>query len=100
MPTISRDAQLQTVITTFEVNPGTCHDLLDELRDAYVKEFMARSKRRPRADADALLRMTLATGQEKSEGGTVVLTTHPEFGGNVFHFREVDGVWFIVRIDQ
>ena len=26
----------QTVITTFEVNPGTCADLLDELRDAYA----------------------------------------------------------------
>ncbi|MFV0243688.1 MAG: antibiotic biosynthesis monooxygenase family protein [Qingshengfaniella sp.] len=25
----------QTVITTFDVTPGTCHDLLDELRDAY-----------------------------------------------------------------
>jgi quinol monooxygenase YgiN len=35
MPTISRDAELQTVITTFEVNPGTCHDLMGELRDAY-----------------------------------------------------------------
>ena len=37
MPTISRDARLQTVITTFEVNPGTCQDLLDELKDAYEK---------------------------------------------------------------
>jgi quinol monooxygenase YgiN len=36
MPSISRDTQLQTVITTFEVNPGTCHDLLDLLRDAYA----------------------------------------------------------------
>jgi heme-degrading monooxygenase HmoA len=35
MPTISRGAPLQTVITTFEMSPGTCHDLLDELRDAY-----------------------------------------------------------------
>jgi quinol monooxygenase YgiN len=35
MPTISRHTELQTVITTFEVNPGTCHDLLDELKDAY-----------------------------------------------------------------
>jgi quinol monooxygenase YgiN len=41
MPTISRDAQLQTVITTFEVNPGTCHDLMDELKDAYVN-FISR----------------------------------------------------------
>lgn len=32
MTTISTDRALQTVITTFEVNPGTCQDLLDELR--------------------------------------------------------------------
>ena len=37
MPSISRDAQLQTVITTFEMTPGTCHDLLDLLRDAYAE---------------------------------------------------------------
>jgi quinol monooxygenase YgiN len=35
MPTISTDTQLQTVITTFEVMPGHCHDLLDLLHDAY-----------------------------------------------------------------
>jgi len=37
MPTISRDAQLQTVITTFETTPGTCQDLLEALQDAYEK---------------------------------------------------------------
>jgi quinol monooxygenase YgiN len=26
----------QTVITTFEVNPGTCDDLLEELQEAYA----------------------------------------------------------------
>jgi quinol monooxygenase YgiN len=36
MPTLSRDANLQTVITTFEVSPATCQDLLDELRDSYA----------------------------------------------------------------
>ncbi|PZQ46839.1 MAG: antibiotic biosynthesis monooxygenase [Rhodovulum sulfidophilum] len=41
MPTISREAPLQTVITTFEMSPGTCQDLLDELRDAYA-EFISR----------------------------------------------------------
>jgi quinol monooxygenase YgiN len=41
MPSISRSAQLQTVITTFEVMPGTCHDLLDLLRDAYA-DFISR----------------------------------------------------------
>jgi len=35
MPTISSQPDLQTVITTFEVTPGTCHDLLDMLTDAY-----------------------------------------------------------------
>ncbi len=35
MPTISGDATVQTVITTFEMSPGTCQDLIDELRDAY-----------------------------------------------------------------
>ncbi len=35
MPKISRDANVQTVITTFEMTPGTCQDLLDALTDAY-----------------------------------------------------------------
>ena len=35
MLTIARDKHLQTVITTFEVNPGMCQDLLDALTDAY-----------------------------------------------------------------
>lgn len=30
----------QTVITTFEVTPGTCADLIDELRSAYA-EFIS-----------------------------------------------------------
>lgn len=41
MPTIARDATHQTVITTFEVMPGTCHDLVDLLRAAY-DEFISR----------------------------------------------------------
>jgi len=35
MPNISETNDLQTVLTTFEVTPATCDDLLDELRDAY-----------------------------------------------------------------
>lgn len=35
MTTITRDASLQTVITTFEMSPGTCEDLMELLRDAY-----------------------------------------------------------------
>ncbi|NCQ24835.1 MAG: antibiotic biosynthesis monooxygenase [Rhodobacteraceae bacterium CG17_big_fil_post_rev_8_21_14_2_50_63_15] len=35
MPHITTDTSHQTVITTFEVTPGTCQDLLDLLTDAY-----------------------------------------------------------------
>ena len=35
MPRIAADNTCQTVITTFEMTPGTCQDLLDELGDAY-----------------------------------------------------------------
>lgn len=35
MPQISDASECQTVITTFEMTPGTCYDLLDELKDAY-----------------------------------------------------------------
>jgi hypothetical protein len=73
----------------------------DAVREAYVSEWLARSKRRGRAEADWLLSMTLETAKEsKRVDGTVVLKTHPEFGGNVFHFRPVDGVWYIVGVDQ
>lgn len=36
MPTITLSDDRQTVITTFEVTPGTCQDLLDELKGAYA----------------------------------------------------------------
>ncbi|SEP77853.1 antibiotic biosynthesis monooxygenase family protein [Thalassovita taeanensis] len=35
MPEISQDNSFQTVITTFEMTPGTCQDLLEALTDAY-----------------------------------------------------------------
>ncbi|AUM74190.1 antibiotic biosynthesis monooxygenase family protein [Paracoccus jeotgali] len=37
MPRISPDFDGQTVITTFEVTPGTAHDLIDALTDAWDK---------------------------------------------------------------
>lgn len=36
MPQIRQDFDGQTVITTFEVTPGTAHDLLDALTDAWA----------------------------------------------------------------
>ncbi|GGD25974.1 antibiotic biosynthesis monooxygenase family protein [Sinisalibacter lacisalsi] len=41
MPTITTDPNVQTVITTFEVTPGTCDDLLEELRVA-CNEFVSK----------------------------------------------------------
>lgn len=35
MPTITPDFDGQTVITTFEMTPGTAHDLLEALTDAW-----------------------------------------------------------------
>ncbi|CUH67442.1 Antibiotic biosynthesis monooxygenase [Thalassovita autumnalis] len=35
MPKISQSNDFQTVITTFEMTPGTCQDLLEALQDAY-----------------------------------------------------------------
>lgn len=37
MPTISADFTGQTVITTFEMSPGTAHDLMEALKAAYAE---------------------------------------------------------------
>ena len=36
MPAIAKRNVYQTVITTFEMTPGTCQDLIDELNEAYA----------------------------------------------------------------
>jgi quinol monooxygenase YgiN len=41
MPKITSANDSQTVITTFEMTPGTCQDLLDELTAAY-EEFISK----------------------------------------------------------
>ncbi|WP_300519339.1 antibiotic biosynthesis monooxygenase family protein [Aliiroseovarius sp.] len=41
MPVIKKDADLQTVITTYEVTPGTCADLCEEIRVA-CNEFISK----------------------------------------------------------
>ena len=41
MTKISKQAQCQTVITTFEMTPGTCQDLLDALTEAY-QDFISK----------------------------------------------------------
>lgn len=41
MPKIDTSQSYQTVITTFEMTPGTCQDLMDELTAAY-EEFISK----------------------------------------------------------
>jgi len=41
MPTIRKGEARQTVITTFEVTPGTCQDLVDALTAAY-RDFISK----------------------------------------------------------
>ena len=39
MPTISDTTTFQTVITTYETNPGMCDDLMDVLQEAIASVF-------------------------------------------------------------
>lgn len=41
MPRITEQEGIQTVITTFEMTPGTCQDLMDALKEAY-SEFISK----------------------------------------------------------
>lgn len=41
MPTIAKNNSYQTVITTFEMTPGTAQDLMDALTDAY-EQFISK----------------------------------------------------------
>ncbi|VAV92965.1 Antibiotic biosynthesis monooxygenase domain protein [hydrothermal vent metagenome] len=41
MPVIAKTEDIQTVITTFEMTPGTCEDLLELLTAAY-EEFISK----------------------------------------------------------
>ena len=41
MPSIAHDNSYQTVITTFEMTPGTAHDLMEALSAAY-REFISK----------------------------------------------------------
>ncbi|CUH77278.1 Antibiotic biosynthesis monooxygenase [Tritonibacter multivorans] len=41
MPKIELSTEVQTVITTFEVTPGTCQDVLELLQDA-ISDFVSK----------------------------------------------------------
>ena len=103
IPKLIEEAVKWQVFYDYEVGAGSWpkDQGIDDFKKAWVEEFLKKSHHRPRAEADALLRMTIATAVlETQADGTVVLKTHPEFGGNVFYMRQIDKVWWVVRMDQ
>ncbi|MDJ0520728.1 MAG: hypothetical protein QNJ90_01495 [Planctomycetota bacterium] len=76
---------------------------LTEFKAAWIKEFLANSKRRDVHNTRRLLAMTFGTGKVKKEtADEVVFQAHANFGGGTqrtYHLRKVDGLWGIVRID-
>jgi hypothetical protein len=74
---------------------------LEDFKRAFIAEFLRTSKHRPRTQADSILLAALQTSEIRNEkDGTVRILTSPEFGGNIFHFQAIDGIWYITRIDQ
>jgi len=43
MVTSSSEADIQTVLTTFECTPGTCQDMVDALSEAYAQVISRRA---------------------------------------------------------
>jgi hypothetical protein len=74
-----------------------------DFKKAWIAEFIKGSLHRDTPATRRLLSMTLATGKVKKETATdVVFWAHPNFGGGTqrtYHFRNVDGIWGIWRID-
>ena len=69
----------QTVITTFEVTPGTCADLVDELRSAYA-DFISRQ--------DGFLRARLHVNDAQTRVA------------NVSHWRQREDFLAMLRTDE
>lgn len=76
---------------------------VDAFKAAWIKEFLAGSQHRTRAQTDRLLSMTLGTGKVKSKTDTtIVFAAHANFGGGTqrtYYLKKVEGLWYIWRID-
>ncbi len=76
---------------------------VEEFKEAWIAEFIANSKHRPRVDTERLLSMTLATGKAQKKGDDrIVFAAHANFGGGTqrtYHLQKIDGLWYIVRVD-
>lgn len=77
---------------------------LAEFKEAWIGEFLQRSLHRSRPETDDLLKMTLATGRPEEKGADrVIFHAHANFGGGqarAYHFKRLDGVWYLVRMED
>jgi len=80
MPKISQDNDFQTVLTTFEMTPGTCQDLLEALTDAY-QSFISKQPGFIAAGLhvnDAQTRIASYSQWRKREDSQAILRTQEE----------------------
>ena len=89
MPTISHTQDCQTVMTTFEVTPGTAQDLMDALREAF-DDFISKQPGFIAAALhinDAQTRVAGYSQWEKREDFQAMLRA-PEMRGHMRKFSE------------
>lgn len=73
---------------------------LERVREEWIAEFLAQSKRRTPADCDDLLLQLLsASPLVRRDDGSCHLATPAAFGGHGYHLAERDGRWWILGFD-
>ena len=70
------------------------------LQEAWIREFLKRSKHRSMGDCDDLLMQIFLTMKERRlPGGRVQFVTLPVYGGHTYTLQALDGRWWIVAVD-
>jgi hypothetical protein len=73
---------------------------LQKVKEDFITEFLAQSKNRTAADCDDLLTQILVTSEiTKHADGRVSIAALPVYGGHTFHCAEMDGRWWIMKVD-
>ena len=73
---------------------------LEPYKNAWINEFLKRSKHRTLGDCDDLLmQIFLTMAVRPHDDGSVSYVTLPVYGGHTYRLREIDGRWWIVAVD-
>ncbi len=73
---------------------------IERVRKDWIDEFVRRSKHRTVGDCDDLLMQIFMTATETTnEDGSVTIATIPAYGGHAYRCEQIDGRWYIVRVD-